>query len=657
MKRIPLLLTLVLSFQLVLGQNTTKKELAPELLFKKSKQSQFSISPDGKLFMELVKGNNSYDIVIVDIDNYKVLHQIPMGSRSIQKLVWLNDRRIAYSSQGLIEAMDIDGENEMTLVDYKFDNKNYRNYYNLKKMIRINSLYDDARLDRKHVLFQSTNYKFYSVIKKVNVFTGQEFTIMDGTRHKINRWLVDKKGKPVAGLRIEDDTFRYFVENPSSRDWIPLKVKFGEHYHPVAFSGKTFLNQPITYEGAGFEKDIIYITSNVQSDKRKLFSYNYRTHQIIDTLASDKNCDIGDPDGEDLALIFDFKNEKLGGVVYQGIRPQFIPFSEDFKRISDTLRTKYKNYFSQIIDVDKNNNRVVVRQWSDTYAGNIGVHDMETGDYSVMVDFNPELEEYKLSKTKIVGLKNREGKRLPSYLNLPDNYTNEEGGKPVPLVVIPHGGPFARDYWDLDAYAQYFSYKGYAVLRPNFQGSVGFGKSHVMAGIRGINTVMIDDIADATQHIMDNFNVDKEKTYVFGHSYGGYATYMSLVRYPELFKAGVAIGAPSDIKLLMKSFKKDGSDFAYEFWKSVLGGRDSDYLKEISPISYVKDIKKPILVFHGRNDGIVPIEQTEVMQEAFRKKGKTDTFTIIESQGHSIENSNSIGYVLEESELFFKRQR
>ncbi|MEP5914968.1 MAG: hypothetical protein ABJ277_15950, partial [Flavobacteriaceae bacterium] len=358
---------LILFMNLCFAQTASKKTLSPELLFKKSTQSSFSISPNGKYFMELIKNNITKDIVIVDIDNYELLHKIPMGSKSVNDLLWLNDKRISYSSRGEIYAMDIDGTNKIKLVNYR-TNRTYVNYYNLKKNFRFSKIFREFKLDNDEILIESFDVKGFSKIKRVNIFTGAEKTVIEGASHKMNRWVVDKTGNPIIGVKIYDWGLEFYKEHISKKQWVPLEVNLGGRSHWLKNNAETFFNQNLTFVGNDFDKDIIYVTSNINSDKRKLLKYNYTKGQVVDTLVVDQNCDIGSPEGEEIRILYDNKNKELGGIGYQGVTPAFVPFSQDFKNVSESLRKKFKLYFNDILDMDAENNRCVVYQWSDTYA-------------------------------------------------------------------------------------------------------------------------------------------------------------------------------------------------------------------------------------------------------------------------------------------------
>ena len=141
---------------------------------------------------------------------------------------------------------------------------------------------------------------------------------------------------------------------------------------------------------------------------------------------------------------------------------------------------------------------------------------------------------------------------------------------------------------------------------------------------------------------------------MFGHSYGGYATYFCLVKYAELFNAGISIAAPTDIKAWMKKQKDDDNYYSYEFWNTALGSNESSYLKKISPISYANDINSPLLIMHGGNDKTVPVDQAENMIEKIKKHNKNLEFRIWNSADHSFTDIDDFKEMLEESNQFFK---
>ena len=632
------------------AQDVLAQVVPTEILFKKNDNRNFSISPNGKYFSEVIDNSDDTELMIVDIDNYKLMHRIPMGDTGIDAVYWLTNNRLLFESSGAIYVMDIDGKNSLRLVSSRGKIKNYswRNYY---RTIRYNSLIGLLPTKKDKVLIETHDYNLYATIKEVNIFTGASYFLIHGEKYKINKWITDSNGEVRLGMKFTEKGSTYFKLNKELEKLEPFSVVIDGARYNLDISANSYLNQNITFEGFGYDPDIIYLTSNIGSDKRKLIAYNIKTEKIVDVLLEDINCDVTDVHGEGIDFVIDLKEKQIAGFKYIGIVPQYKWLSTTFANLHQNISEQFPAFFNEIIDSDASSTRFLIHQWSDSKLGNIGVYDTNDNSYAVMFHFNMELNDYKLSRSKNIIVTTRDNYKLSGYLNFPPDYIE---GEKLPLVVIPHGGPWARDYWGMEEFSQYFGTRGYMTLRINYRGSTGFGTAHVLAGVHSLDEVMINDIADATNFVKETYAVDKNKIFIFGHSYGGYAAYMALLKYPNLYASGVAVSAPSDIKALMKSLKKDENTFAYDFWTSALGTQKSRYLDKISPINYTEEISKPLLVFHGKRDQIVPVEQAETMVEKMKDNGKNVNLEILNSEAHSISDSNILGYLLDKCDVFFK---
>ena len=635
------------------SQVNDSKVVPPEVLFKKVTQRNFTISPNGKYFTEVLDDIDETYLMIVDIDGYELKHKIPMGKTGIDNFYWLTNNRLLFESGGAMYVMDIDGRNALRIASRRAKNPSYdwRNFY---KSMRYNSVIGLLPEKKSHVLLEMHDYHGYASIKQVNIFTGSDHYVIHGENYKINKWITDANGKVRLGIRFNEQITTYYKFNEAEKKIEPFDVLIDGSRHKLDVSANSYINQSITFEGFGYDPNIIYLTSNIGSDKRKLISYNIVEEKVETIVLEDVNCDVNDVHGEGIGFVFDFSKEEIAGIRYTGIVPQYKWLSDSYRGMHDEINRQYPSYFNEIIDSDASCTRFLVHQWSDNRKGNIGVFDTKDNSYAVMFHFNEELNKYELSKSKNIIVTTRDNYKLSGYLNLPPDYVE---GNELPLVVIPHGGPWARDYWGLDYFSQYFATRGYATLRINFRGSTGFGKSHVLAGLSSLDEIMINDIADATSYVIDHYAIDKKKVTMFGYSYGGYATYMSILKYPDLFNSGVAVAAPSDFSELMKFVKKKRSKFAYDFFTYTLGSKKNRYLDEISPISYTESMNKPLLIFHGRKDRTVPLAQAESMAEKLKKDNKNVEIEILNSEGHSISDTNILGYVLDQSDEFFKKSQ
>lgn len=639
----------IVNFSSAQEVNSLQTQVPTEILFKKNNQYNFTISPGGAYFAEIIDVNGKSDIVIIDIDNYSLLHRIPISDHTIEALYWLTDRRLLLVSEGAIFAIDIDGQNSMLIVDHLADKINYNKGY---KNLRYNSLMSLMPEKKHQILIETHNYSGYASIVEVNIFTGKKYIRYHANQFKVNKWFLDSRRVPRLALRITDDGVAYEKFNPDTEKFTPFRIKINDVSYSLDVTKELFLDKELTFEGFADHPDIILLTSNIDSDKRELIAYDIEKEEVVETLVQDVNCDVIDITGRGVRMVYDYANGMLAGVAYEGLVPQYKWFSADFQKHYEAMNKLYPTYFNEFLDSNTNSERIVVLQQSDTNAGNVGIFDTKTNTYSVMAFMNEELNPYALSKTKSIMIDTRDGYSLSAYLNLPVGY---EAGKEYPLVVIPHGGPWSRDYWGMDEFALYFSSRGYITLRPNFRGSTGFGNSHMTAGLQSMDKIMIDDIADATRDICEKYSVAEGQVFIFGHSYGGYAAYMSLLKYAGLFVSGVAVSAPTDLKTWMKEQKKDKHSINYEFWTKALGSKRAEYLDEISPVNYVKMYNRPLLVFHGKYDDIIPVAQAEMMVKKLKAAKKKATIEILQSEGHSITDSNVLGYLLDTSSEFFQK--
>lgn len=628
--------------------NLVKDVVPVELLFKKPQQHSYSISPDGKYFVEVLKNHEENDIIIIDIDEYLLYKRLPLGREKVQDVYWLTSNRLLYESYGELIAIDVDGQNKTTIAS-RLDELP-KSFYKFYKEIKYNSVLSILPDNKYEILIETFDYEGYSTIEKVNVFTGEKHSIFNGKKHKFSKLIIDNSGKVRFGVKIKDTELIYYYRNMHSNTWEPFEIIFNKKSYPMVINAESYLNQNINFHGFGIDNNIIYLSTNIDSDKRKLISYNLSNNTVDQIILEDLNCDIYESDSN-LSFIFDNNTEELSGVRYDCFTPQNKWFSIKYIEIENKLKIKFPGLINDIIDSDFKSNRFVIYQWSDNNQGNIGIYDYTDDSYAIMFHFNQELNKYYLTRTKSLSAKTRDNYKLPCYINLPLNYSKE---KKYPLVVLPHGGPWARDFWGLDEFSQYFSTRDYITLRVNYRGSTGFGKSHVLAGVKSLDKLMIDDIADSVLFFSDVFSVDKSKIFIFGHSYGGYAAYMSLAKYPNLYASGVSLSAPSNIKDWLKVQKKEKNFFAYEFWTSALGSDKSKNLLEMSPVTHVDKISKPLLVFHGKKDEVVPLSHSQKMVSLLLKKGNKAKLEILQKEGHSITDGNSLSYILESAKLFFE---
>jgi dipeptidyl aminopeptidase/acylaminoacyl peptidase len=252
----------------------------------------------------------------------------------------------------------------------------------------------------------------------------------------------------------------------------------------------------------------------------------------------------------------------------------------------------------------------------------------------------PELSGAPLQKMHPLELKSRDGLTLPSYLTLPPGSDPDGDGKParpVPMVLLVHGGPWARDDYGYNAYHQWMANRGYAVLAVNFRGSTGFGKSFISAGDLQWGRRMHDDLLDAVQWAVDSGVTAKDKVAIMGGSYGGYATLAGLAFTPTTFACGVDIVGPSNLETLLKTIPPYWTAGIEQFHQRM-GNPNTEaglaLLRERSPLYKAGDIVRPLLIGQGANDPRVKQAESDQIVTAMKARGIPVTYVLFPDEGH-----------------------
>ena len=271
--------------------------------------------------------------------------------------------------------------------------------------------------------------------------------------------------------------------------------------------------------------------------------------------------------------------------------------------------------------------------------------DAQEGRY--LFSNRPSLENLPLVKMQAVEIPARDGLMLPSYYSLPHGWKE---GDTVPLVVMVHGGPWARDNWGYNPYHQWLTNRGYAVLNVNFRGSTGFGKDFLNAGNREWYAKMQDDVNDVAQWAVDQGWADPERLAIMGGSYGGYATLAGMTRDPELWACGVDIVGPSHISTLLSTIPPYWAPMKAMFEQRVGSMDDPEYLDSISPLMHVDRISRPLLIGQGANDPRVKISESDQIVAAMNQQDIPVTYVVFPDEGHGFakpENDNAFNAVTE----------
>lgn len=297
-------------------------------------------------------------------------------------------------------------------------------------------------------------------------------------------------------------------------------------------------------------------------------------------------------------------------------------------------------------DASSDESRLLLRASGDTDPGVYYFFDKATRHLEKVLSVRPELDDMQLAPMKPITYQAADGTMIPGYLTLPVGST----GKGLPAIVMPHGGPSARDEWGFDWLVQFYAARGYAVLQPNYRGSAGFGVD--WEGKNGFQSwpKAIGDIDDAGRWLLSQGIAAPGKIAIVGWSYGGYAALQSGVVDPGLFKAIVAIAPVTDLARLR--------DNAQSYVSGAIVDQQighGDYVKAGSPAQNAAAITVPVMLFHGDVDLNVPVDQSRLMAERLRNAGKTVDYAEFKGLDHQLDSADARTRMLGSSDAFLRK--
>lgn len=376
----------------------------------------------------------------------------------------------------------------------------------------------------------------------------------------------------------------------------------------------------IGVEGFAAEPNQLYVTY-WPGDRQVLGRFDLTTRQITPVYA-DPKYDVGGAVFSDEDIIGAFAYREQGEQIY---------FDNEWKKIQSHVLANYPGHRALITSSSDDHGKLSIYLEGPTAPS--GAHlvlDLRTNEALVLGANYPALTLASTGEVKYVTYTARDGMKIDAYLTVPRG-----GAKNLAAIVVPHGGPEARDTGGFDLFAQFFASRGYAVLQPQFRGSSGFGRQFAFEGRKQWGRKMQDDVSDGVKYMTSNGIADPNKVCIMGWSYGGYAALAGATLTPELYRCVIAGAGVGDlIDMLVWSAKYNSA----RYWRKNIGDsvKDKPAIDAVSPALHASKVKAPILLIHGDLDSTVPIRQSEIMANALKAAGKPYEFVRLEKEGHSI---------------------
>jgi dipeptidyl aminopeptidase/acylaminoacyl peptidase len=465
--------------------------------------------------------------------------------------------------------------------------------------------------------------KAESRVVKVNVNSNASSVFDASGNARTIAWMTDTTGRVRMRFDAEGDILVVFARLDGSSDWVEVHRQPRFSYEARG-RGLTFYD----FLGFGADPNQVYVGYS-PAGRDEIGVFDLRTRKVVANVASDAKYDVGDT--------IELRSGRIVGATINRAAIEQIFFSDDWRQLQAVLAASYPGHRVRVVSSSDDLSRhIVYMEGPDFPAGAYQIVDLKTSEATMIGSAYPNLPKGSIGEVRYITYAARDGMNIDAYLTMPPGKSSTG----LPAIVLPHGGPAARDDGDFEWMAQFFASRGYAVLQPQYRGSTGFGYAFARAGERQWGLKMQDDVSDGVRYLTANGIADPNRICIAGWSYGGYATMAGVTLTPELYKCGIAGAGVSDLVEMMVWEAKEGGwkEGPARYWKSHIGDLNTERkkLEAASPAKHVNNVRAPLLLIHGELDVIVPITQSEIMADAMRSAGKPYEFVRLPNEDHNM---------------------
>ncbi|MAT67142.1 MAG: S9 family peptidase [Crocinitomicaceae bacterium] len=613
---------IILTFSLFSCVNENAKQKANEMViakqiplenfFKNPEKSSYQISPDGSFYSFMAPYKNRMNIFIQKIGDSSATQLTFEEARDIAGYFWPNNEQIVFLKDEAgdenfhLFGVNIDGSNPIGFTDFE----------------GVRAQIIDDLPDQKDFVVIGLNKRNKQVFDpyRLNLKTG-EISMLAENPGNIQGWMFDHDGKLRIATAIVDGVNQSILYRENEEDEFKtiITTNFKEGFNPQFFT---------------FDNKNIIGSSNLGRDKYAIVEFDPISAKEVKVLYANDDYDVN-------GVGYSRKRKVITAAYFESWKSERHYFDSTSKATFEKIQKRLAGYEIGITGVNKDENILILRTYSDKSLGAYYIYNSEDDKMKKIVDVSPWIDEKEMSNQLPIAYQSRDGLKINGYLTLPKGY-NMENAKNLPVVINPHGGPWARDSWGFNPEIQFLANRGYAVLQMNFRGSTGYGRKFFESSFKKWGREMQDDITDGTQWLIDKGIADSTRIAIYGGSYGGYATLMGLVKEPKMYAAGVDYVGVSNMFTFMKTippYWEPMLEMMYEMVGDV--EKDSTMLREVSPVFHVDKIKAPLFIAQGANDPRVNVDESDQMVKAMKEKGIDVEYLVKKDEGHGFRNEEN----------------
>ncbi len=621
---------------LLLTDLSAAEPLTPEMFGALPTVSEAEVSPDGKTMAQIQSRDGVRAVAFFDLSGAKPPIGVKFGSVKARDLRWFGPDHVLVLVSASLDVAWGHGIKTIEVWRWVSINRNdgekaflFRSYTSGWYAFSSGIVYSTLPDDPEHIIMgQWVGYQLN--LFRVNLRTGGEREIESG-RGKTEDWIVSPSGKPL--VRVDYDNHKeerqFLRPNESGRfkqvSALPEKLEDDPTIVAFASAGPdNLIHGDMSIDGrrtlCTFDVDKAETTQcdaipNYDIDDAII---DYRSGRVVGVLYTDDFSKARFTDA-DLASV-----QRSLDAAMRDATPRITSWSDDRRKF--VVHIEYRDHPPQIFIFDRDARRLDM--WAATYEA------IDGKSFAAREKYDHQ---------------SSDGLAIRGYLTVPAGADK----KKMPLVVLPHGGPAARDNQGFDWWAYFYAARGYLVYQPNFRGSFGYGDAFRQAGYLQWGKKMQDDVTEGVRHLIADGLVDPSRICIVGGSYGGYAALVGATLTPDLYACAVSVAGVSSIPAQI-AYQTDRGAVPEDAWDVRIGARvgDNAALQEVSPYYQAARARAPIMLIHGKDDIVVPIGQSLLMKAALEQAKKKVEFVELAGEDHWLSSGESRTEMLARSIAF-----
>ncbi|MCB0763618.1 MAG: S9 family peptidase [Flavobacteriales bacterium] len=597
-------------------KETTMAEAPPAVIdmkdfFKNPEKASFRVSPDGEYISFRAPWKNRMNIFVRKKGTTDDIQVTRDTVRDVGGYFWKGDR--------IIYSRDINGDENYIVFSASLDGSDVK-ALTPQKGVRAGVLDDLHNLPgmEQSVMVQM-NQRNPQVFDPylVNVVTG-EVKSLYANAENFESWTTDHTGLIRIASRT-DGTDQVLFMRASEKEPFKefMRTSYKDSFQPLFFT---------------FDNKNIYASSNLNGrDKTAIVEYDLAAGKEVSEIFANKDHDV---DG----LHYSRKRQVLTMVTWTGDKDERHFLDAETKARYEKLAPKFVGYEYWTYGEDDAEKTFVVWAGNDRQPGRYYLYDSSNDDLQEVATLRPWIDEEQMAEMKPIQYTSRDGLTIHGYLTLPKG----REAKNLPVVVNPHGGPWARDGWGFNPEVQMLANRGYAVLQMNFRGSTGYGREFWQKSFKQWGKTMQDDITDGVNWLKEQGIADPDRIAIYGGSYGGYATLAGITYTPDLYACAVDYVGVSNLFTFMNTVPAYWEPYKKMMYEMVGDPKaDSLMMREASPVFHMDKVKCPLFIAQGAQDPRVNKDESDQVVAALKARGIEVDYLVKDNEGHGFRNEEN----------------